>query len=181
MSVGAPASANRGRLVRVAVVMTCTLIVLAGIFVFTLQSNAATASVTSQVHDAYAKHASDFASGNLTVLMGDYGPAATVLWTGDTRNWGGEFSNSSGIQAFFTRFLSVYPTISLQNVTYSVMSQGNGATVEGSATLIGLNVSNQSLRAPILTQTVYTRDNGVWVISSETWSFQNFFILQPFD
>ena len=160
--------------------MVVTLVILAGAFVYTLQSNAASATVESEVHGAFANHLSDFSTANSTILTGDYGPSATVIWTGDTRNWGGSYMNSSRIQAFFTRYFSVYITDSMYNITYSVQTAGSGATVDGSVQLIGLSITNQSMSASILTQDTYLKLHGEWEITSETWTFQSFNILPPF-
>lgn len=176
----APAGAERrSRLIRVAAVMGCTLLVLAGAFLFTLRSNADASSVTSAVHDAYAKHLADFATENATLLSGDYAPGATVTWTGDTRNWGGEYVGSEAIGSFYSGFFSVYVTDSFENAVYSVQPAGGRATVNGSMLLVGLGITNQSIRATIVSSAVYQRVNGAWVIESETWAFQTFFILQP--
>lgn len=181
MSAGAPVPERRGRLLRVAAVMVVTLVVLAGIFLFTLQSNATNVSTASEVHDAFATHLTDFTSANATRATSDYGSSATLVWNGDGRNWVGTYVSSTAINAFFSRYFSVYRTDSMHNIAYSVQTVANGATVNGSVQLIGLSISNQSMSALILTQATYSHVDGAWVISSETWTFQSFNILQPLD
>jgi hypothetical protein len=181
VSADAPVSERRGRLFRVAAVMVVTLVILAGIFLFTLQTNATNVSTAAQVHDLFAAHLTDFTSANATRATSDYASGATLVWTGDGRNWVGTYVGSTAIHAFFSRYFSVYRTDSMHAVVYSVQAVGNGATVNGSVQLIGLSISNQSMSASILTQATYSHANGAWVISRETWTFLNFNILPPLD
>jgi len=125
----------------------CTLVILGGVFVFTLENNAHTASVTSQVRDAFSRHLSDFASENATVLTADYEPAASVVWTGNARTWEGIYSNSTGINEFFSRYYSVYPTLSVHNATYTVQAVGGGATVNGSLGILALATNGNQMVA----------------------------------
>jgi hypothetical protein len=172
---------RRRRLLRVAVVMVITLIVLVGVFVLTLEGNDAVASTTSQVRDAYARHLSDFSMGNATLLTGGYLPNATLDWTGTARNLEGEYDGSGVIGKFYSEYFSTFTSASVQNETYTVQAVGRGATVNGSLELIGSATSGQSMTATITAQADYVHVNGEWVISSETWDFQSFFVEPPLD
>lgn len=161
--------------------MVVTLVVLAGVFVSTLQTNANAATVTAQVRQAYSSHLMHFSSVNSSALSEDYAPNATMIWTGDARNLEGSYTTSSIIKEFFSSYFGVFSSVSIQDSTYSVQAVGRGAEVNGSLELLGATTSGQSMTASISTQETYSRSNGVWVISSETWYFNSFFVEAPLD
>jgi len=172
---------GRKRLLRVAAVMVATLVILGGVFVFTLESNDAVASTTTQVRDAYARHLSDFSSGNATLLTADYLPNATLEWTGTARNLEGAYDGVGIIDQFYSKYFATFTSASVQNDTYTVQAVGKGATVNGTLDLIGAATSGQSMTATVTAQADYVHVDGVWMISSETWSFQTFYIEQALD
>jgi hypothetical protein len=176
-SPGAPS--DRGRWKRVAIVVAVTLVVLAGVFWGTVQDNANAATVVSQVRQAYSGHLSHFSDINSSVMAADYAPNAEMVWTGNARNLGGSYATSSIIKEFFSNYFRVFTSVSVKNATYSVIPAGKGAEVNGSIELLGSTPAGQSMTASIVTQETYTHENGEWVISSETWYFNSFFIEPP--
>lgn len=172
----APAVSNRARWIRVAAVMVITLVVLASFFVFTLEDNAQASNVTSEVRAAFARHLQNFSTANATLLSEDYTPGATLIWTGNARNLEGEYANASVIKEFFSHYFLVFSSVSVKNATYSVQEVKSGVAVNGSLELLGGATSGQSMMASANTSTTYVRDDGNWVISSETWTFVTFFL-----
>ena len=186
MSTGAEPSAGRGRLLRVAVVSIVALVVLAGVFAYALSNNAATATVTSQVHDAFAQHLSHFTSANTTRLTQDYTANASLSWVGETRALGEipgspTVSTPSGIGSFYSRFFTKFPSFSISNVTYTVQVVGSGASVNGSLVLLGGGSNIQSIMAHVVTSVSYVHVNGEWIISGETWDYVNLQVQAPLE
>jgi len=181
MSTGTGAPPERGRWKRVVLVMVVTLVVLAGVFFGTLQGNANSATVTSQVREAYSSHLSHYSDVNASILAADYAPNATMVWTGDARNLEGSYATSAIIKEFFSGYFGVFSSVSVKNATYSVQAAGKGAEVNGSLQLLGSTTTGQSMTASISAQETYSRVNGEWVISSETWYFNTFFIEAELD
>ncbi len=184
MSTGAGGSAGRGRLRRVVAVVVVTLVVLGGVFAFTLYNNAQAAATASQVHGAFARHLVDFTSANTTLLVGDFAPNATLSWVGETRGLGGTpgvttVSSPSLISNFYSRFFTKFPSFSISNVTYAVQVVGGGATVNGTLNLLGGGQNVQSIMGQVATSATYAHVNGEWLISSETWNFVNLEVQAP--
>jgi len=171
MSTGAEGSAGRRRLLRVAVVMVVALVVLVGIFAYALDGNAAVASATSQVHDAFARHLSNFTSANTTGLMRDYVPNATLAWVGQTRGLGATSDTTTLIGSFYSLFFAKFPSFSVSDVTYTVEVVGSGANVNGSLVLLGGGPNIQTITGQAVTSIAYVHVDGEWLISSETWNF----------
>jgi len=186
MSTGDEGSAGRGRLLRVAVVTVTALVILVGVFAFELNNNAAAASVTSQVHDAFARHLANFKSANTTKLTADFAPNATLAWVGETRGLGGtpgitSVNTPSLIGGFYSRFFTKFPSFSVSNVTYTVQVVGSGATVNGSLVLLGGGPNVQSVMGQVTASVAYVHVNGEWAISSETWDFVYLNVQPPLD
>ena len=186
MSTGAEGSAGRGRLLRVAVVMVAALVILGGVFAFTLYNNAEAATVATDVHAAFARHLTDFTSANETSLMADFTPNATLAWVGETRGLGGTpgvttVATPSLIGSFYSRFFVKFPSFSVSNVTYAVQAVGSGAVVNGSLVLLGGGPNVQSIMGQVTTTATYVHVNGEWLISSETWNFVNLLVQSPLE
>ncbi len=178
MSTG-DGSARRGRLLRVALVTVSALVVLGGIFAFTLSGNGATASTTSEVRGTFTQHLSNFASENTTLLTRDYAPNATLEWVGTTRGLGGTYNTTNMISQFYSTFFSKVTNVSVKNSTSAVQIVGGGATVNGTFSLLGGGPQVQILTGEVSLRVAYIHVNGVWEISSETWDFLSLNLQRP--
>jgi len=179
MSTGAPASARRGRLLRVVLVTASTLVILVGVFAYTSYGNGASASVTLEVRDAFTQHLSHFAAENTTLLMNDYGPNATLEWVGTTRGLGGTYNSTSLIGQFYSELFSKVTNVSVRNATYTVQVVGGSAAVNGTIELLGGGPQVQTLNGEVITNVAYVHINGEWVISNETWNFLALSLQRP--
>jgi hypothetical protein len=172
-------SARRGRLLRVALVTVLVLVVLGGIFAFTLSGNGANASTASQVKGAFTQHLSSFASENTTLLVRDYTPNATLAWVGTTRGLGGTYNTTAQIGQFYSTFFSKITNVSVKNSTIAVQIVGSGAVVNGTFNLLGGGPQVQTISGEVTARVAYVHVNGAWMISSETWEFLSLNIQRP--
>lgn len=179
MMTGAPGSARRARLLRVAVATASALVVLVGVFAYVSYDSGASASATSQVRDAFNQHLSDFASENTTLLMTEYSANATLEWVGMTRGLGGSYNTTSLISQSYSAFFSKFVDVSVKNATYTVQAVGGGATVNGTIQLLSGGPLVQTITGEIAVSVAYVHVNGAWAISSETWNFLNLSVQRP--
>jgi hypothetical protein len=156
-----------------------TLLILAGIFGFTLNSNGAANAVSSQVRPVFDSHLSSIESENTTLLMRDYLANASLVWDGTTRTLGGSYFGNTSISKFYSVLFSRITSISVKNATYKVLASGNGATVSSTFALLGGGPQVQSLNGEVLATVSYVHVNGRWVISTERWYFQSLSLQRP--
>lgn len=136
MSTG-EGSARPGRVLRVVLVTVLTLVVLGGIFAFTLSGNGAAAATSSQVRAAFDQHISNFASENTTLLMKDYASNATLEWDGTTRGLGGTYNATAQISQFYSSLFSKVTNVSVKNSTFAVQVTSSGARMNSTFSLLG--------------------------------------------
>ncbi|MDA4132332.1 MAG: hypothetical protein OK454_04305 [Thaumarchaeota archaeon] len=169
------------RLRRVAVVTVVTLVIIGGIFAFVIFSNNASSASESQVRTSFLEHTSNFQAENVTLLAKDYESSATLSWVGTTRGLGGTFNTTTTIEKFYSNFFIKITSVSLKNVTFTVQSSGNTASINGSMIILGSTPGGQSINGAIVAQADYTHVDGQWLISSETWSFTTLYIEPALD
>jgi hypothetical protein len=175
----ADGSPHRGRPLRVALVMVLVLVVLGGIFAFTLSGNGTNASTTLQVKGAFTQHLSRFASENATLLLRDYSPNATLAWVGTTRGLGGTYNTTAQIGQFYSTFFSKITNVSVKNSTIAVQIVGSGAVVNGTFNILGGGPQVQTISGEVTARVAYVDVNGVWMVSSETWEFLSLNLQRP--
>jgi hypothetical protein len=179
MSTSAGGSPRRRRMLRVALVTVFTLLILVGIFAFTISGNGAAAVTTSQVRGAFTEHLSNFGSENTTTLMRDYAPNATLKWGGTTRGLGGTYNTTALVSQFYSAFFSKVTNVSVKNATFTVQVIGSGASVNGTFSVLGGGPQVQTITGEVMASVAYVQVNGVWVISSETWDFLSLNLQRP--
>jgi hypothetical protein len=126
---------------------------------------------------AFQSHIQDIQSRQVTTIVNEYDPSATVVWTGVTAGLGVMYSGSGNIKLLYSGALGTAQTINIQTSNVQV-SGPSGSTFSVNATLkiSGTSVVLGPYNGTITMKVVYTGSSSGWKISYEHWNYNAFFV-----
>lgn len=158
-----------------AILVLCVFAVVAIAAVAVLESSGGfapgQADSTSQIETNYTTHLLDIHYMNVSGIEQGYTKDGSVQFVdttqkGDNVNYTGTANIGTGYNAaIFPNF--ALPTILHQN--YTVRVEGNQATLNSTFFIQGYNDDTNLQNALVSTHVDYVRQNGAWLIKTETW------------
>ena len=108
--------------------------------------------------------------------ISDYSRNATVEWSGNTQSFTGVYSGQNNIRNLLVSFLSSTTKMSITTSGLSVLpaSSPRAPRLNGTIILSGVNADLGTFYGVVNVQYQFTYSSGKWLISLETWIFQNF-------
>ena len=145
-------------------------------------------NASSNVFQSWIAHLSKLQRFDPNSALADYAPNATVVWSGDTQGWGGNYTGRSEIGTILNSWFqengngtATYPIALAPNSLYLRIDSTNITREASGGISIGarLDFSGQSrilgaFNGTISSKSVYVPQNGTWLISREDWHFETF-------
>jgi len=174
---------HRGRkaLLLGAAIVVAVLVVVAAIAAVPPRPGSSSTSLqpADAVGSSFAQHMLLIASGNVSSIVSQYEPNATIIWTGEasgggartgiygTRNLGNLLEDGFG--TFATTFF-------VRNVTQTIIAASNNSVVVNSNFGFAGQNAFSKLSGSVSAQDTYafSKAAGAWLISRETWDFLSF-------
>jgi hypothetical protein len=135
---------------------------------------------SSLLFKSWLSHIDKLESHNVTAVLEDYVPNATMTWSGTTHELGGRYAGINEMnltfQAFFSHTAAIYFVIQSFNST----SNTNGtAEIEAVTSFFGSSRSIGPYNGTISMKDEYLYLHGKWMISQEMWNFESFVTAYP--
>jgi hypothetical protein len=134
----------------------------------------------SEVSGAFASHLLFISSRNLTEVLQEYQPNATVVWEGISAGYGGVYNGTAqAIPQLYDSFISECTNLAVKNSTFTdTVSSGvtpANAVINATVSVNGYHkiLGNISAVASVRVQYVLT-STGAWQITYETWNYLQF-------
>ncbi len=150
---------------------TTTTTVISTTTATTTEAASNASSAATEVTALAYSHWASIGTKNLTAVMSQYAPNATLGWfVNPASPLNGTYTNSSAIRETWTKFFDANPTTYYTIYNYTLSINGSSAAAKAVVWYV-LGNGTATLKLPY--ELNYSLQNGAWVLTGDWWGLPN--------